>query len=647
MRGSLVLFEGEREIARLPLEGGAILVGRSPQAALRIDHPCVSRGHLRLEERGDAWWAVDLGSRNGTFLEGPTGKRRLAPDVPLAGGAVLRIGPFRLLFEGEEATATDRRVPPEEVERTQGNAGPPERSPSSAPPPGALLAARSPAGESLLLAIGPVGLPLPPGEERPTAHVEERRDPKGSTWWVRGSGESLLDGSPCRGEHPLSPGSRIDASGWSFRFLPPGGVVVRAGGTPPASRPEGFAARIGLLRGSLLAGIAVASVGAWVVSSRSKGPTPQEVLAQARGAIRTHAWGDALRRLEELSSRADAPPEAAALKALASSEESAERALAEAEERASKQEWEEALVGLGAIPTGSAYRAQADALADRTRSGGFARLVEAARASARGGRPLEARSFALRARSLRGEGPEAASIAREFRLDPPSSPPSPPPPRRPGKAHSPPSSPPAPPSAPGDGEPAASAMAKYASGDLDGALREFQALAGSGSPAIARRARELRGWAASVKRYLGEAEAARSSGALERAWEAAERGLALDARLPPHERCRPAERARTLAAQSLAEAGERALGGRRHPEASRLFQRSLAHRPDEPRALQGMAKIREAAVEWYREAYVLDRSNPERAADRLRSILLVLPPGEEYHQKAKARLEEREHPPTP
>jgi diguanylate cyclase (GGDEF)-like protein len=89
------------ELFRLP--GGAALVGRAPQADVRISDEGVSRLHARVtvtEGRGvDAPGPVtveDLGSANGTYLNG----ERLAHAAPLAEGDKVRIGPVTVLRFG-------------------------------------------------------------------------------------------------------------------------------------------------------------------------------------------------------------------------------------------------------------------------------------------------------------------------------------------------------------------------------------------------------------------------------------------------------------------------------------------------------------------------------------------------------------------
>jgi len=55
-----------------------VVVGRDPEADIRIDEPLVSRAHARIEGRGDAFFVVDLGSTNLTRVNGEVvAERRL------------------------------------------------------------------------------------------------------------------------------------------------------------------------------------------------------------------------------------------------------------------------------------------------------------------------------------------------------------------------------------------------------------------------------------------------------------------------------------------------------------------------------------------------------------------------------------------
>src|SRR5690606_10246318 len=70
-----------------PPVAGTLRIGRAPDAGLRLDHPSVSRDHAELEFRDGAWQLRDLGSKNGSFLDGG----RIG-EATLAGESWLRFG---------------------------------------------------------------------------------------------------------------------------------------------------------------------------------------------------------------------------------------------------------------------------------------------------------------------------------------------------------------------------------------------------------------------------------------------------------------------------------------------------------------------------------------------------------------------------
>ena len=86
----LVVIEGDSANARLTIDGTEptpLLVGTGPTSSLRLGDPLVSRRHLRLCLEGRWLRISDVGSTNGTFVDGV----RLV-DGFLRGGEIVRIG---------------------------------------------------------------------------------------------------------------------------------------------------------------------------------------------------------------------------------------------------------------------------------------------------------------------------------------------------------------------------------------------------------------------------------------------------------------------------------------------------------------------------------------------------------------------------
>jgi adenylate cyclase len=79
---------------RVPIIG-ACSIGRAPSNAVVLNDERVSRRHaiIQAQEQGESWLA-DLGSSNGTYLNG----RRLSEPARLADGDRIEVGPFALVF---------------------------------------------------------------------------------------------------------------------------------------------------------------------------------------------------------------------------------------------------------------------------------------------------------------------------------------------------------------------------------------------------------------------------------------------------------------------------------------------------------------------------------------------------------------------
>lgn len=84
---ALLSKPGSEALVALPAH---TLVGRSSACTLRVHDPLASAEHARISFAGGAWSVRDLGSRNGTFLDGariePGGTRALAAGARIAFG---------------------------------------------------------------------------------------------------------------------------------------------------------------------------------------------------------------------------------------------------------------------------------------------------------------------------------------------------------------------------------------------------------------------------------------------------------------------------------------------------------------------------------------------------------------------------------
>ncbi len=127
-----------------PLEAPEITIGRESTNAISINDVEVSRKHARLELRGSSYVIQDLGSTNGTFVNGQrvTGPQGLNPgdSISLGEGIVLS---YESAFD-PNATMMSANIPrsapvpaptPEPIVPAPGPAPVPVPAPVQSPPP--------------------------------------------------------------------------------------------------------------------------------------------------------------------------------------------------------------------------------------------------------------------------------------------------------------------------------------------------------------------------------------------------------------------------------------------------------------------------------------------------------------------------------
>jgi hypothetical protein len=93
-RGIGVLtWDGERYV----VDQGRVVLGRSRDADVQLEDPNVSRRHAELVQEGAGYWIVDLGSTNGTEVNG-----RRVQRAQLANGSTFTIGGTTFTFAVEQ-----------------------------------------------------------------------------------------------------------------------------------------------------------------------------------------------------------------------------------------------------------------------------------------------------------------------------------------------------------------------------------------------------------------------------------------------------------------------------------------------------------------------------------------------------------------
>jgi serine phosphatase RsbU (regulator of sigma subunit) len=96
---TLVTLRGPNPGRQFRLGDGDSLIGRQPGAAVFLDSLAVSRQHAHVVRADDAFFVEDLGSSNGTFVNG----RRIVRREPLTENDTLQVGPYVLALRPEPA----------------------------------------------------------------------------------------------------------------------------------------------------------------------------------------------------------------------------------------------------------------------------------------------------------------------------------------------------------------------------------------------------------------------------------------------------------------------------------------------------------------------------------------------------------------
>jgi len=114
----LTLMLDRKPMQVYDLDQTVIRVGRSQGMDILIDNVSVSRRQAEIRKEGEGWMVHDLGSSNGTFVNG----EKVTADRALQAGDEISFGKFSLFFE---------RVAAEAVAREAAAAAPLSRSPSA------------------------------------------------------------------------------------------------------------------------------------------------------------------------------------------------------------------------------------------------------------------------------------------------------------------------------------------------------------------------------------------------------------------------------------------------------------------------------------------------------------------------------------
>jgi len=123
----LVMSQGPQPGQTFTLDQDLLTVGRDPSSDIVINDPQVSRQHARIMRRGSLVVIEDIGSTNGTFVNG----MRLTMPHTLANGDVVGLGDVvTLTYYGVSVVTTEAIAG-----RPTVSSAPPSYGPQPSPPP--------------------------------------------------------------------------------------------------------------------------------------------------------------------------------------------------------------------------------------------------------------------------------------------------------------------------------------------------------------------------------------------------------------------------------------------------------------------------------------------------------------------------------
>lgn len=99
----LRVLNGTERDTTIHLDRANILIGRDKSCDLRLRDTYVSRHHCWVEQQEGRWCVRDLGSRNGTWVNGA----RVTGPATLDAGTVIKVGRTFVRVQDESRSATD------------------------------------------------------------------------------------------------------------------------------------------------------------------------------------------------------------------------------------------------------------------------------------------------------------------------------------------------------------------------------------------------------------------------------------------------------------------------------------------------------------------------------------------------------------
>lgn len=94
---------GPEQTREIPISKGEFLIGRGPDCDLRLGVSAISRHHCMIRIQGGEATLLDLGSSNGTYVNG----QRVRSSTVLHTGDEIRLDTYRFLVNLGDGPAVD------------------------------------------------------------------------------------------------------------------------------------------------------------------------------------------------------------------------------------------------------------------------------------------------------------------------------------------------------------------------------------------------------------------------------------------------------------------------------------------------------------------------------------------------------------
>ncbi|NTX40144.1 FHA domain-containing protein [Myxococcus sp. CA033] len=127
----LICVAGPKSGEEFSLEDGEYVIGRAADNPICIPDTSVSRKHVMVRKAGAGWMVSDLGSGNGTLVNGEA----IGEETPLANGDVITLGDTELRFEDVVNSTMMVATPSRGRTSSASSAGSGSRGSSPARPP--------------------------------------------------------------------------------------------------------------------------------------------------------------------------------------------------------------------------------------------------------------------------------------------------------------------------------------------------------------------------------------------------------------------------------------------------------------------------------------------------------------------------------